>query len=108
MEDLKQKIDSLNTKQKINFIYNLKETTIEVLDELLIIAQTHINKENKIDQYYWITINVVEMHSWQKKEANRENEYKAKCIHLGKKMIQESFLKSIQEFVYLEAKTSIF
>ncbi len=74
----------MNTKQKINFIYNLKETTIEVLDELLIIAQTHINKENKIDQYYWITINVVEMHSWQKKEANRENEYKAKCIHLGK------------------------
>jgi len=97
IDDLKQKINALNLKQKINFIYNLKETTLEILDELLIIVQTYINKENIIDQYYWTSIYVVEMHSWQNVEA--KNEYKIKFIDLGKHMIQESYLKSIQQYV---------
>ena len=92
-------IGNLNSKQTINYIFNLKDASTEVLDELLKAVKNYVEIENKIDQFFWESINIVERYQFDTVNLKKKKLYTQNFKDIGKEFIMSSFLTSIQQYV---------
>ena len=92
-------IGNLNSKQIINYIFNLKDANTKVLDELLKAVKNYVEIENKIDQFFWESINIVERYQFDTVNLKKKKSYTKNFKDIGMVFVKSSYLISIQKYV---------